>query len=57
MRACIARRFLENVAGETLDASSCELEKFNEQLNANQISIRQLALALAKLESLRLRND
>lgn len=57
VRACIARRFLENVAGETLDASSCELEKFNEQLNANQISIRQLALALAKLESLRLRND
>jgi cytochrome c553 len=57
VRACITKRFLENVAGETFEAGSCELGKFNEQLNANQTSIRQLALALAKLESLRLRND
>jgi cytochrome c553 len=57
VRACITKRFLENVAGETFEAGSCELGKFNEQLNTNQTSIRQLALALAKLESLRLRND
>lgn len=57
VRACITKRFLENIAGETLASDSCELGKLNAQLNADQTSIRQLALALAKLESLRLRNN
>ncbi|MET0355456.1 MAG: DUF1592 domain-containing protein, partial [Cellvibrio sp.] len=57
VRGCITKRFLENVAGETLAADSCELGKLNGQLTADQTSIRQLAMALAKLESLRLRNN
>jgi hypothetical protein len=55
MRACVSKRFLENITGEKMTPASCELNKFTAQLNSNQTSIRQLATALAKLESMRLR--
>jgi hypothetical protein len=58
-RACVARRYLENVMGEALSASACELNKYNAQLGSSpsptQITVNQLAQALAALESIRLR--
>jgi mono/diheme cytochrome c family protein len=55
VRRCLTKRFLESVVGEQLSGSSCELKNFQAQLDGNHISIRELALALARLESMRLR--
>lgn len=55
VRSCMARRFLEHTVGQALHSNACELTRYQHTLSDEQISIRQLALALADLESLRLR--
>lgn len=55
VRSCMARRFLEHAVGQSLHSNACELTRYQSTLSDEQISIRQLALALADLESLRLR--
>lgn len=55
VRSCMAKRFLENAVGQSLRADACELTRYKNTFSDEHVSIRQLALALAGLESLRLR--
>jgi len=51
MNACVSRRFLEHYLSQELRGNSCELTKYQTQLEARGHTVKSLLDSLIRLES------
>lgn len=57
LAACVNRRFLEYIVGQSVTENSCEYAQLQEHIDANGNSIASVITGLMQLESIRLRGN